>query len=342
MPRYVVLSRFTPEAMKTLHGDPELHELQRDVEALGGKVVEQHYLLGKHDVFTVVDLPDNEAGQGLSLSARATRTVLPAIDVSLFSRLMGQSAETTGPHRWQASWPACTARRALAPFIYGRPSRQKFQPFTVVDGHHFDGLQGPAIFVANHTSHLDGPALHAALPKRYQRKVAVAAAADRFYIKGRKGIRRQGWWFSLAWNMFPLKRSGGRAALEHAEWLIDRGMSIAIFPEGGRSNGHKLARFRVGPAMLAVSKQVPIVPMYLDGLKAIRPKGSRVETPGPVTVSIGAPISLPPGSDPFVATMSLQRTVEAMGRAASAQRHAASTALAQAGTEAAAAAPLTA
>jgi 1-acyl-sn-glycerol-3-phosphate acyltransferase len=321
MPRYVVLSKFTSTALKELHGDPDLYALARDVEALGGRVVEQHYLLGRYDVFTVIDLPDNESGQGLALSTRATRTVLPAVNIDLFTRLLGQSVQNTGPHRWQASWPARAVRRGLAPFVFGRPTKN-FRPLTVRDAHHVDALRGPAIFVANHTSHLDGPALYAALPKRYRRRLAMAAAADRFYIKGRKELRRQGWWFSLAWNFFPLKRSGGRASLEHAEWLIGRGMSIAIFPEGGRSGGHKLARFRVGPALLAISQQVPIVPMYLDGLRHIRPKGSRVETPGPVAVRIGAPITLPPGSDPFVATLALQHTVEALGDDARAERRA--------------------
>jgi 1-acyl-sn-glycerol-3-phosphate acyltransferase len=320
MPRYIVLSKFTPAARKTLHAEPELYELQFHIEALGGKVVEQHMLLGARDVFTVVDLPDTECVQALALGERATRTVLPAIDLDLFARLIGQSAETTGPHRWQASLPCRAARRVLAPWMHGRTIKATFTPFTVRGAHHLEDLHGPAVFVANHTSHLDGTAMYAALPKDRRRRLAMAVAADRFYIKGRKGWKKQGWWFSLAWNMFPLKRSGGRAGLEHPEWLIDQGMSIGVFPEGGRSSGHKLGRFRVGPVLLAISKQVPIVPMYFDGLRAIRPKGSSTETPGPVTVCVGAPISLPPGSDPFVATMALQRTVEELGRQWRAER----------------------
>ena len=37
--------------------------------------------------------------------------MMPAIDLPLFKRLLGQSAETVGPFRWQVSLPARAARR---------------------------------------------------------------------------------------------------------------------------------------------------------------------------------------------------------------------------------------
>ena len=160
----------------------------------------------------------------------------------------------------------------------------------MLGGDNFDGLRGPAVFISNHTSHLDAQVVQRSLPRRYRRRVAMAAAADRFFVKGRKGITKSPAWNSLAYNMFPIKRGGGRGALEYAEWLLSRGWSVVIFPEGGRSSGGKLARLRVGPAILAISQQVPVVPMYLEGLAAIRPKGSRAMQPGPVTVKIGAPL----------------------------------------------------
>ena len=312
MPRFMVFSDFTAEARKTLAKEPELRELREEVEGLHGKVVEQHWLIGHHDVMTIVDLPDPEMAHRLAVGIRATRKIMPVIDQDLFTRLIGQSAETSGPHRWQIGLPARIARRYFRRAAYLKPISSWCKPYNVVGTANFDALRGPAIFVANHASHLDSAALYNALPARYQHRLMFGAAADRFYVKGRKGYKKQGWYFSLAFNSFPIKRGGGRASLEHAEWLLSKGWSIGIFPEGGRSSSGRLARFRVGPALLALAKDVPVVPMYMEGLAHIRPKGKQEQEPGPVTVVIGTPIRFTPGTDPSVATHQLQKAVEAL------------------------------
>ena len=310
MPRYIVLSKFNDAALKSLREHPDLVDLRTTVEELGGKVVEQHFLLGEFDVFTVIEVHESESAQLLRLSSRATRLVMPAIDQDLFLRLLGQSGENTGPHRWQAAVWARVVRRCFRGQIYTRPLKRACSSFDVQGRENLANLRGPAIYIANHSSHLDSSALFGALPRRVRGRVVFAAAADRFYVKGRKEMKKQGWWFSLMWNTFPMKRGGGRASLGHAEWLIDKGMSIAIFPEGGRSSHEKLARFRVGPALLAITKDIPVVPLYLDGLRHVRPKGTNVITPGPVAVRIGEPLRFSVGTDPHVATKLLEAAVK--------------------------------
>ena len=113
MPRYIVLSKFDEASLKSLRDHPDLNDLRRQVEGLGGKVVEQHYLLGKYDVMSVVDLHEGEAAQLLRLSERTTRTIVPAINQDLFVRLLGRSAENTGPHRWQVAPWARVIRRCF-------------------------------------------------------------------------------------------------------------------------------------------------------------------------------------------------------------------------------------
>jgi 1-acyl-sn-glycerol-3-phosphate acyltransferase len=312
MPRFVVLSKSVADGVRQPASHPDLTCLPADVEQLGGRVVEQHALLGTFDVCTIVDIPEAEVAHLLTVVGDSERVLLPAIDISLFKRLLSQSTETAGPHRWQVSLPARAARRVLRSHAYSHPVKRWCRPFTVLGSENLDELRGPAIFIANHSSHLDGPVVYCSLPRRYRSRVAIGAAADRFFVKDRKGITKKASWNSLAYNMFPIQRGGGRAALEYAEWLIDRGWSIVIFPEGGRSTGGKFARFRVGPAIVAINKRVPVVPIYVEGVGAIRPKGSRTMQPGPVTTRISAPLFFDAAADPHDATHAMYKTMTAL------------------------------
>ena len=315
MGAYIVLTRLTASGRKSVLARPEgAMDLAGEVAALEGKVVGHYALLGPHDFCTVASLPDNVAAHKLAGGAPpgVERTILPAIDLPLFVRLLGQTTETVGPHRWQTSWWARAARQPLWWYENGRKVRAALDPFTVLGGEHLRGLRGPALFIGNHTSHLDASAMLLALPMRLRDRLFFAGAADRWFIKGRQGMRNQGWWMSLVYGSFPLKRGGGRGALEYAEWLLDRGCSIAIFPEGTRSSTGKMGRFRAGPALLALGKGVPVVPMYFDGLNTIRPKGTREMVPGAATTLIGPPVRFAPGTDVGDATEELYRAVDSL------------------------------
>jgi long-chain acyl-CoA synthetase len=320
MPRYLVLSRLTSTGQRLLLQDQsKVPSVRAEVEAAGGAIVDRFALLGDWQFCTIVDLPDAALAQTLgALQDRVdttTRVVLPAIDVDLFVQLLGRSAQLTGPYRWQIRLPARAVRRLLRWFIFTRRVKQSCSPLTIEGSENFNALRGPAIFIGNHTSHLDTLVLHAVLPARYKRRLAAPSAADRFFVKGRKGITRQGWWYSLTANIYPLQRGGGRAALDYTRWLLDKGWSIVIFPEGGRSRSGKLGRFKAGPAMLAVEKGLPVVPIFMDGLHKIRPSGTREATPGPVRVKVGTPVRFPPGFDIGEATKQLERALQALADA---------------------------
>jgi len=150
------------------------------------------------------------------------------------------------------------------------------------------------------------------LPERFRRRVAFGSAADRWFLKGRKGIQKQPWYLALTMNCFPIQRGGGRAALSYAEWLLDRSWSLAIFPEGTRSTTGKLASFRHGVSILALAKDVAVVPIFMDGLRELRPKGAQEIKVGPVRVKIGEPIRFAPGTAVADATRVLYNTMERM------------------------------
>ncbi len=317
MGRYIVLSKLSPESAHRVRSNPAaMLEARQLVASMDGKVVEQMGLLGEYDFFSIIEAPDNAAahlmGVAQSSVAGTKHLIFPAIDLDLFVRLLGQTTETVGPHRWQIRWPAQVARRALRWHSVTRHTRPACKPFRVEGRKHLEGVKGPAIYIANHSSHLDSLVVIEALPERVRWRLAFGSAADRWFIKGRKGMTKQPWWNSLALNCFPIKRGGGRSTLDYAKWLLGHGWNVMIFPEGTRSTTGKVAHFRHGVAILALECDVPVVPMYLDGLREIRPKGSKEITPGPVTAMIGEPIRFPVGTEVPNATRELYHAMESL------------------------------
>jgi 1-acyl-sn-glycerol-3-phosphate acyltransferase len=71
-------------------------------------------------------------------------------------------------------------------FTWGRKLRRGTQPVPTgrprVEGReNLGSLSGPAVFVANHASHLDTPLILGALPRPLASRLAVGAAADYFF-----------------------------------------------------------------------------------------------------------------------------------------------------------------
>jgi 1-acyl-sn-glycerol-3-phosphate acyltransferase len=317
MPTYLMLSRMTPEGVRSIARDPDrVYAVRKEIEALDAKVIQQYALNGPWDFVTMLEAPDNVAAFRVAMeresSGRVHTDIFPAIDLDLFSRLLSQTTETVGPFEWQTSLWAQVARRFLRYDTLTRTVRTYCKPMAIEGRENLKGLRNPAIFIGNHSSHMDAPVLFNALPERFKLRVAFGGAADRWFLKGRKGIKNQPWYFALAMNAFPIQRGGGRNALSYAESLLDKRWSLVILPEGTRSTTGKMAPFRHGVSILALKKNVPVVPVWLEGLRAMRPKGSKVITPGPALARIGKPIWLAPGTPVPEATKILYRTMENM------------------------------
>jgi len=317
MPSYLMLSRLTPEGLRTIARDPDrIYVVRKEIEALDVKILQQYALTGPWDFVTTLEAPDNLAAFRVAMEREATGRVhtdiFPTIDLDLFSRLLGQTTEITGPFKWQTSLWAQVARRFLRYDTLTRTVRNYCKPMEIQGRENLKGLRNPAIFIGNHSSHMDAPVLYYALPERFKRRVAFGGAADRWFLKGRKGIKKQPWYFALSMNAFPIQRGGGRNALSYAESLLDKNWSLVIFPEGTRSTTGKMAHFRHGVSLLALAKNVPVIPIWLEGLRAMRPKGSKLITPGPALARIGEPIRLAPGTPVAEATHILYRTMENM------------------------------
>lgn len=204
---------------------------------------------------------------------------------------------------WPLSHPCVSARAVLQAPLLGLMGL--VAPGDVAGGEALAELPSPAIYAANHTSHLDTLAVLRALPPRHRSRLAVAAAADYFYTG-----RWLGAGVSLLLNAFPFSRSHGiRSSLENCAWLLEKGWSVLIFPEGSRSETGAMGRFRPGVGLLAVRTGVPVVPVYLRGLHEVLPKGQSLPRPGRSGVTFGAPLTFTSDTTHDDATEAIRRAV---------------------------------
>jgi 1-acyl-sn-glycerol-3-phosphate acyltransferase len=212
-----------------------------------------------------------------------------------------------GPHRWQIQGWAKLVRRAWRYRTYTRWVEQACEHISVIGANYLADIQGPCVFVANHQSHLDTLVVHHVLPEAIRSKLFYGAAQDRWFVKGQKKLALKPWYQSLALGTFPIMRGGGANALEHAHWLLKHKQHVFLFPEGTRGTQEELGEFKHGATLLALEHNVPIVPVYLGGLKELRPKGSKEVKRGHVSVEILPPVTFSPGSDVVVATEAIRR-----------------------------------
>jgi 1-acyl-sn-glycerol-3-phosphate acyltransferase len=174
---------------------------------------------------------------------------------------------------WTRTGWASRLRELLICGVLG-PLMDLYTRRRVVARERLDGLAGPVVFVANHNSHMDTPLLLRALPGRWRRRTAVAAATDYFYDKRLKALSA-----SLAFGTVPLDRSSGAGVgagqTGHLDRHIRGGGSLLMFPEGTRSRDGRVGRLRSGAALLAAEHGVPIVPIYVSGTGEAMPRGRR-------------------------------------------------------------------
>ena len=89
MPIYVLLSTLTPKGRETVKDRPErIKEVNKEIEALGAKVIAQYAVLGPYDFVNIIEAPNNEAVVRVSaeLGSRGTVQIMsmPAIPTDNF------------------------------------------------------------------------------------------------------------------------------------------------------------------------------------------------------------------------------------------------------------------
>ena len=150
------------------------------------------------------------------------------------------------------------------------------------------------IYFANHTSHLDFVVIWAALPKRLRFLTRPVAARDYWA----RGVRRY-----LALNVFNavlVDRVRTDASTPNPLDVLLAGLgetnSLIIFPEGTRGDGTRLGEFKSGLYRLGKARpDVELVPVYIDNLNRVLPKGEFAPVPMLASVSFGTPLRVGDG-----------------------------------------------
>lgn len=164
---------------------------------------------------------------------------------------------------------------------------------TVEGERNVEGLEGPFIIVANHSSHLDAATMFTYLPYSLTRYLATATAGDYFYNNP-----VQSNFVALFFNSYPVDRGGRKsknAGLSVS--LLRSGVPLLIYPEGTRSRDGVMKSFKPGAAALGRALRVPVVPVAIVGAHDAMPVGRNWPKPGrpPVKLLIGKPLRVRAG-----------------------------------------------
>jgi len=138
---------------------------------------------------------------------------------------------------------------------------------------------GVCVFVANHISNIDPPAVAGAIPRR----VALLAKKEVFRVPVlAQALRRA--------HFVPVdrgQREAAQASVDEALAHLRAGVSYLVFPEGTRSPDGRLRPFKKGSFLMAIRGGVPVVPVAVIGAHRLMGKGSAALRAGDVEVRFG-------------------------------------------------------
>ncbi len=298
-----ILARITRRAPQTIQ--PETHlMLDLGIDSLG-----------KIDVITAVESHfrisiDDPTAAGISRVSDLLRIIGDGAPLKCESRVESRwtrwfrtnevLAATNGASNHRSSPLRWLARGGMGLFMHSYVRVQ-------VVGRENIPIEGPFLLAPNHASHLDAPAILTAIAGR--RRVWVAAAEDYFY---RSRWRRfvMGRCFDAV--AFDRQADGVQGLLRCSE-ILARGDGVLMFPEGTRSLDGRLQPFKIGAAVLAIQRRIPVVPVRIDHAFKLMRKGRRLPRPGTIRVTF-LPTLVPPDivqdADPYPIFHEFARRIE--------------------------------
>jgi long-chain acyl-CoA synthetase len=162
-----------------------------------------------------------------------------------------------------------------------------------------------------------------ALPPKWRYRIAPAMSKEFFRAHFFPERHSRGEYFtnslnyylaSLVFNAFPFpqREAGARQTMRYAGELTSEGWCIVIFPEGKITETGAIGPFLPGVGLLASKLDVPVVPVRLEGVSAVLPRGAKMARPGRVTVRFGSPLRLK-GDDYGSLAKEVEAAVRALG-----------------------------
>ena len=177
------------------------------------------------------------------------------------------------------------------------------------------------VFFANHTSHLDFILIWASLPARIRKRTRPVAARD-YWESGpiRRYLARKVFRAVLIDRATPGEGADhspevrGRAAIARMVEGLDRENSLIVFPEGTRGSGDEMAGFKSGLYYLWRERpDVELVPVHLENLNRVLPKGELIPVPMISRVSFGPPLDCAEGETKEAFLEQARRAVQQLG-----------------------------
>lgn len=140
---------------------------------------------------------------------------------------------------------------------------------------------GGFVVTPNHKSFLDIPIVGSALT----REMYTVAKKELFEKKFQK-------WFYRTLNGISVDRNAyDTKSVRKAIETVRNGNPILIFPEGTRYEGEGIGKGKRGPAFIAASGRVPILPVGIAGTDKALPKRSKFPKPSHVVIVFGKPFN---------------------------------------------------
>lgn len=159
-----------------------------------------------------------------------------------------------------------------------------------------DGTLPQRVYFANHASNLDAPVIWSSLPTPLRKKTRPIAARD-YWSRGlvRRYLALRVMNVVLIERMKVTKSSHPLVPMEAA---LDAGDSLILFPEGTRLTDENAEPGVFKPGLYHLARKYPnveFVPVYLENLSRILPKGEVILVPLLAAARFGAPVQLEAG-----------------------------------------------
>jgi 1-acyl-sn-glycerol-3-phosphate acyltransferase len=147
------------------------------------------------------------------------------------------------------------------------------------------------VYFANHRSHGDFVLIWAALPPALRRLTRPVAGAD-YWLTG----NFKTWLINKVFHAVLIDRRPDREGANPIEQMAEalgNGDSLILFPEGTRNLGEDLLPFKSGIYHLAQTMpEVEFVPVWIENLGRVMPKGALVPVPLLCTLTFGSALTL--------------------------------------------------